>query len=1124
MTFFCFINMSSKYIFLFFSVSVFLGSCKTKQKTAPLFTLEANTGIDFHNNITDSKDFNVLIYRNFYNGAGVAIGDINNNGLADIFFTSNQGSNKLYLNKGNFKFEDISEKAGLINKGKWATGVVMADVNGDGFLDIYVCYAGYQKGIGQENELYINNGPGKGRGEVTFTESAKQYGLDDSGYTTHAAFFDYDMDGDLDCFIINNSFIPVNTLNYANKRDLPSKDWPVKDFLKGGGNRLLRNDNGKFTDVTLETGIHNSLISFGLGVNIGDVNGDGFPDVYISNDFFERDYLYINQGNGTFKDELEQYMQHTSLASMGADMGDVNNDGYPDIFTTDMLPDDDYRLKTTSSFDNIDVYRLKERLGFYHQFMQNSLQLNNRDGKFMDVAQFSGVSASDWSWGALMFDMNNDGLNDLYVCNGINHDVTNQDFINFFANDVIQKMALTGVKEEVDGIIQKMPSFPLLNKAYLNKGNLKFADTGVALGFSQPSFSNGAAYGDLDNDGDLDLVVNNVNQQSFVYQNHAIQNEKNNYIGIFLKGKGKNSFAIGSKIKIYKDGQIYSREVVPSRGFQSSVDYKQIIGLGKNSQVDSMIIIWPDRTFTKYEHPQLNKVWSIQQPQQKGNNYFNIEPARETVLKPVKTDFDKHNEDDFVDFYEQRNLPEMISREGPQVAKGDVNADGLEDIYIGGARGQPGQLYIQTPIGFVKKEEPIFKEFADFEDVAVVFFDADRDGDLDLFIGSGGNNFPPNSPQLQQRLYINDGKGNFTIKQDAFPKNNMNISVAVANDFDGDGSIDLFVGSRSIPFSYGVTPGSYLYKNDGKGHFTDVAKNMNEGISDAGLVTGAVWADVVGDTKKELIVTGEWMPPRIFSYNGKTFDEIKNTNLDALCGMWQTIAAGDINGDGKQDLILGNIGDNFYLKPDLDNPVKMWINDYDQNGTPDEFLTRTINGKDMPVFLKKDVTDEFPALRKLNFNYTDYATKTIQQLFSKQLIDNSTVKKFNYCSSIIAVNNGNGKFTIQKLPEMVQLSSMNAAAVVDVNGDGKNDLVIGGNKFGFPPQFGRLDASFGDILINNGANGFTTLEPKESGLNITGEVKDIKEILGYGKRFILITRNDQFPLLYKIKNAPGKLQ
>lgn len=667
-----------------------------------------------------------------------------------------------------------------------------------------------------------------------------------------------------------------------------------------------------------------------------------------------------------------------------------------------------------------------------------------------------------------------------------------------------------------------MPSYPLLNKAFLNEGNLKFADTGAALGFTQPSFSNGAAYGDLDNDGDLDLVVNNINQQAFVYENNAEKITGNHYAAILLKGTGKNTFAIGSKIKIYKNGQIYSREVVPGRGFQSSVDYKQIIGVGKETQVDSMIIIWPDRTYSKYEHPALNKLLVIQQPLQKGPNYFNNEPLSDPLLQEVKANFDKHTEDDFVDYYQQRNLPEMLSREGPQIAKGDINGDGLEDIYMGGATGQPGQLYVQTANGFMKRQEELFKEYADFEDVAVLFFDADKDGDLDLFIGSGGNNLPPNSRQLQQRLYINDGKGNFKIQADAFPKNNMNISIAAPNDFDGDGDIDLFVGSRSVPFSYGTVPESYLYVNDGSGHFTDVAKIMNEQISGAGMITGAVWADVAGDNEKELIITGEWMAPKIFSYNGKTFNELRNTNLNEMYGMWQTVAAADINGDGRQDLILGNIGENFYLRPDSKNPVKLWINDYDQNGTPDPFLTRTLQGKDMPVFLKKDVTAQFPGLRKLNFNYTDYATKTIQQLFSKELIANSTVDTFNFCSSVIAINDGKGKFTIQKLPGMLQVSCINAICCVDINSDNKIDLILGENKFGFPPQFGRLDAGFGDVLINLGNNNFSLMEHRKSGLNLTGEVKDIKEIKAKGSRFIIMTINDQFPVLFKVKNTAGK--
>ncbi|MEP7376222.1 MAG: VCBS repeat-containing protein [Chitinophagaceae bacterium] len=1107
-------------LFIFTVCSLY--SCTTKKEQPTLFELKESTGIDFINKVKDTKDFNILTYRNFYNGGGVAIGDINNDGLADVFFTANMGSNKLYKNKGNWEFEDISAKAGFVEKQDWSTGAVMVDINNDGWLDIYVCNAGFINGITPESKLYINNGAslsGSKDGQITFTESAKEYGLANSGgYATHAAFFDYDLDGDLDAFIINNSFIPVNTLNYANKRDLKAGEWPVADFLKGGGDRFLRNDNGKFIDISQEAGVHGSLISFGLGVTIGDVNQDNYPDVYVSNDFFERDYLYINQKDGTFKDELEQWMGHTSLASMGADIGDINNDGFVDIFTTDMLPGDDYRLKTTSSFDNIDVYRFKEKQGFYHQFMQNALQVNNGNSKFAETAFYSGVAASDWSWGALMFDADNDGLTDLYVCNGIYHDVTNLDFVDFFANDIIQKMVMTGKKEQVDEIIAKIPSVPVLNKAFKNEGNLKFSDAGAGWGFNIPSFSNGAAYGDLDNDGDLDLIINNVNEKAFVYKNNSRETSKNNYIGVSLKGKGNNTFAIGSKIKVYSGNQIYYREVEPSRGFQSSVDYKQIIGLGNFSQVDSMIIVWPDKTYSKYEHPEINKVQALQQQENAGKLYESDQPAIKTILQPVVNNFEKHTEDDYIDFYSERNLPEMLSREGPRIARADVNNDGLEDLYIGGAKGQPGQLYLQTNKGFIKKQEEAFKKFADFEDVAVLFFDCDGDNDMDLFIGAGGNNVPPRTKQLQHRLYKNDGKGNFQRDSAAFANNDMNISVAIENDFDGDGDMDLFVGGRSIPYSYGVTPSSYLYENDGKGHFKDVAASMNPGIAKAGMVTGAVWADVMGDNKKELIITGEWMTTRIFSYKNRKFEEQKDTGLTGLSGWWQTIASADLNGDGKQDLILGNIGENFYLQPDSAHPVKMWLNDFDQSGSVDQFRTRTIDGKDMPVFIKKDVTDQFPALKKSNLKNIDYATKTIQQIFSTKLIEEAAIKTFNYCSSVIAINDGKGSFTIQKFPAMAQLSSTNAICIADVNNDSKLDLIIGGNNLEFPPQFGRLDASYGDVLINTGNGKFTRLAPNVTGLNLSGEVRDIKEIKGKNKRYILIALNDQFPVLYQLEN------
>lgn len=1088
-------------------------SCTSINEDKSLFRLQENTNINFSNDVEDTKDFNILTYRNFYNGAGVAIGDINNDGLADVFFTSNMKENKLYLNKGNWKFEDISKKAGLINNAKWATGVVFADVNNDGWLDIYVCYAGYRRGTPPTNELYINNH------NLTFTESAKQFGLDDSGYTTHSAFFDYDGDGDLDCYILNNSFIPVNTLNYSNKRDLRAKDWPVADFLKGGGDKLLRNDNGKFVDVSERAGIYGSLIGFGLGVTIGDVNGDHYPDIYISNDFFERDYLYINQRNGTFKEDLENWMQHTSLASMGADIADINNDGYPDIFTTDMLPGDEYRLKTTTSFENIDVFNLKSSQGFYNQFMQNTLQLNNRDGKFMDIAPFAGVSASDWSWGGLMFDADNDGYTDLYICNGINHDVTDQDFIDFFANDVIQKMALTGRREQVQEIIDKMPSHPILNKAFKNSGSLAYQDVGKTWGFTQPSLSNGAAYGDLDNDGDLDLVVNNENQPAFIYRNYTNETTKNNYIGVFLKGKNKNTFAIGSAIKVYCGAEVLSREVVPSRGFQSSVDYKTIIGLG-NRKPDSLIVIWPDRTITRIKSPKVNKVDTLNESSTEVSVDSMPELPKKKLLQKTTELFEQNKEDDYIDFYYERNIPELLSQQGPKATVGDVNADGLQDIYITGPAGQAGQLYIQTRNGFIKKEEKVFENFASSEDVATLFFDCDNDGDLDLFIGSGGNNHPAGSSEMQNRLYKNDGKGNFTWDAAALPFSGFNTSVVAANDFNGDGYVDLFVGSRSVPMDYGTTPRSFIYVNDGEGHFKDIAKTKNPDIALLGMVTGAVWADVTGDAKKDLIVIGEWMSPHIFTYKGDHFVELK-TNLSSMNGWWQTVRAVDLDGDGKQDLILGNIGDNFYLRPDKHNPVKLYINDLDQNGTLDKLITRRVEGKDVTLFLKKDVTDQITSLRKTNLRYSEFAGKSIQELFPSSILAKSIVKTFNYSSSVIAYNEGNGNFTVKKLPVYVQLSSVNAILGTDVNKDGKPDLLMAGNNFGFQPQFSRLDASYGHVLINKGNRNFEWMFPSLSGLELGGEVRDIVSVNAGNSKSVLFLQNNEKPVLYHINNIPA---
>ena len=1086
---------------------MFCSSCN-KQNKKTLFTLVKNSSIDFVNSLSETKSFNVFNYRNFYNGGGVAIGDINNDGLADVFFTSNQGANKLYLNKGNFQFEDISEKAGFHRKQQWSTGVVFADVNGDGWLDIYVCNAGNMfDSTLRKNQLFINNH------NLTFTECAAKYGLDNDGYTTQATFFDYDLDGDLDCFLVNNSPIPVNTLNYENLRDISPANTNVPDFLKGGGDHLYRNDGGHFKEVSKEAGIHGGLISLGLGVAVADVNNDGYPDVYVSNDFYERDYLYINQKDGTFKDELEGRIGHTSHATMGADIQDINNDGAPDIFTTDMLPDNDYRLKTNTTFDNYEIAALKKKSGFYNQYTQNALQVNNGNGDFFETAFYSGVAASDWSWGALIFDADNDGKSDLYVCNGILHDETDQDFINYFSNNLIQKMVISGNKEDVNNIINKIPSNPLLNKVFKNLGNLHFEDVGKDWGFTIPTFSNGAAYGDLDNDGDLDLIINNVNEPAMIYRNNSREQNKNNFIGFNLKYEAPNNFAIGSLIKVYSGNDIQSHEIMPSRGFQSSMDYKQLFGLG-NRTPDSITISWPDRSITTLVKPGVNQLHEV--------NYATsikrspvASPALEKLFEKFSNPFEKHVEDDYTDFYAEKNIPFMLSRLGPKAAVGDVNGDGLDDIYIGGARNQAGQLYLQTATGFVKKEIADFKTF-DFDDVTVAFFfDCDGDGDLDLFTGGGGNFTSESSSSFQNQLFLNDGKGNFSLKRGAFPIINANCGVAVPFDYDGDGYPDLFIGNRSVPQNYGISPRSYILHNDGQGKFTNVTSSIAPAFYNLGMVTSAAVSDINGDGKKDLIICGDWMYPHIFSFDGKHFEELQS-GLENTKGWWQSMAVTDVDNDGDVDLILGNLGENFYLRPDADHPVKLWIKDFDNNGTLDKILSYTVNGNDFPVFVKKDLTEQMPLLKSVNISNHEFAKKTIAELFAGDM-ENAQVKVVNYAASCIAINDGKGHFSIRKLPVAMQLSSVNAILIEDVNKDGFPDIISGGNFFDLLPQFGRLDASFGNVLINDKKGNFITMPAIVSGIDLRGQIRNIVSFKRKNENCIVFLENNDYPVSYKIK-------
>lgn len=1121
-----------RYFLFLLAFILFSCSCNQSSETTKYKVDEQNAlfermkpkecGIDFVNQVENNPDFNIFRYRNFYNGGGVAIGDLNNDGLSDVFFTSNQGKNQLFLNKGNFQFENITEQAGVGGTKAWSTGVVLVDINMDGFLDIYVCNAGYVEGDDQENELFINNGATPSTNGISipvFTEKAEEYNLNESGYTTHTAFFDYDKDGDLDAYILNNSFIPVNTLNYSNKRELDAEEWPVAEFLKGGGDRLMRNDDGVFVDVTDEAGIYSSLIGYGLGVSVGDINGDMWPDMYISNDFFERDYLYINQQNGTFKEDLTDKIGHLSLFSMGADLADINNDGYSEIFTTDMLPDDDYRLKATTVFDNYNLYLMKLQRGFYHQYMQNTLQLNNQDGSFSEIGHYSGVAASDWSWGALLLDVDNDGYRDILVCNGIYNDLTDQDFISFFANDVIQKMALTGEKKELQEIIDKMPSTPIPNKLFHNQRDLTFQEIGEDWGVGEPSFSNGAAYGDLDNDGDLDLVINNLNQQAMVYRNKASDKLDHHFLQLKLQGSPSNTYSIGAHVYAYTNSGILHAEVMPTRGFQSSVDYKLHFGLGEKEVIDSLDIIWPDFKKKRIKFPEINKLHVIKYSESEedlleaGNLLAELDAT--TIWKEVSHQFSEHKEDRFIDFFQEGLTIKMVSHEGPRAATGDVNNDGQEDIIIGGASGFPAQLFTQKNGAFSSGNIKTFERDSYHEDTAFAFFDADNDGDLDLYAGSGGNLPPPNDKFLQDRLYLNDGNGNFEKKLTSLPRFLNNTAAVIPWDFDEDGDQDLFVASRSVSNVYGLSPQNALLENDGKGNFSNVIRQKAPGLEQAGMITSACLANLVGDTKPELVIIGEWMSPKVFANQQGVIKEI-DTQLSEYMGWWSGMEYADIDGDGDQDLILGNRGENFYFTGTPEAPAKLWLADFDDNGTVENIITQTIGNRDMPITMKAELTNHIVSLKKQNLKHADYAQKSIQELFEEEVIKKAEVKQANYFKSMIAINEGNGQFTIKPLPANIQFSCMYGIQCTDVNGDQLVDLIMGGNDSGFTPQFAKLDASYGHVLMNQGEGDFISMPNDQSGFFVKGDIKQLLPLNIAGKSHLLVLLNSQKPKLFQL--------
>ncbi|MFY7828807.1 MAG: VCBS repeat-containing protein [Flectobacillus sp.] len=1069
------------------------------------------SGVNFKNTINESEDLNVMAYEYFFNGGGVAVGDVNNDGLDDIFFTANMKPNKLYLNQGKLKFKDITKTAseGLEGKkGAWKTGVTMADVNGDGFLDIYICYSGKVSEDLRRNQLYINLGKQKD-GSVKFVEKAKEYGVDSPCYSTQAAFLDYDLDGDLDMFLLNHNVKKYDNMELARLRT-------EVDSL--AGNKFYENQNGHFVDVSAKAGIHQYPLTFGLGIAIADVNMDGLPDIYVTNDYNEPDYLYLNKGNGTFLEQTPRAFRHLAQFSMGVDIADFNNDALPDILSLDMLPEDNHRQKSLQLQENYESFELMQQQGLHKQYMHNMLQLNlgnDRSGfpTFSEIARLSGVASTDWSWCPLVVDFDNDGLKDIFISNGYLRDYTNKDFLRYWGDYKIKK-AMDREPMQLMDLVMAMPSTKLANYIFKNEGNLQFSNQQTSWGFTEPTVSSGAAYADLDNDGDLELIINNINDEASIYENLS-NSKSNHYIQLSFSPENTTKTVLGTKVYIHTGSQTQYQEVNPYKGYLSCESLKLHFGLGSTAKIDSIKILWPDRTEQWLRNVEVNQLLKIKKAGKPSEKVFsNLSEVFQATRALIPYRHEAYLENDFK---RQPLMLSMYSSVGPVLAKADVNNDKLDDLFISGNKNQNGKIFMQMPDGkFTTLSDLEFGDESSSAIAAATFLDVNQDGFPDLYLAKGGYSvFESQTPSLQDELFVNNGKGGF-VKQILPDVSASSKAFVKPCDFDLDGDLDMLVGGRVIPGKYPVAPTSYLLVNDGKGNFT----LANIPFAQIGMLTDALWHDINQDGRPDLILVGEMMPIKVFINSALGFvDKSKDYFKEEDHGFWYSIAVADLNSDGIKDIIVGNQGTNAVIKANKQEPAKLYFADFDENGSIDPFFCFFVQGKSYPYVSRDELNDQiFPMRRKFS-SYKQYADATIQEIFSPEDLSKASQLKLDEVKTSVFLSqikaDKTWSFLKGNLPIQAQFAPVTQILVKDFDKDGNQDVLLLGNKTDNRLKLGSMDANYGCLLKGNGKGNLEYMPQIASGLSVRGDVKSSIELEIAGKTYLIIGAFNQALQFYK---------